>query len=212
MKRFLFHSAKVVLAITLTGMLVALIGCVRQSGGVWYFHEAKRPVGWPDLTPVDEVQIKQYPAYREAIVQSNAAQSNQGIMFRTLFKHIQQNDISMTAPVDMTYQASSDKLEMKSMAFLYDEPERGPVTDDGNVTVLDVPATKVASIGVRGSYSDERFDAALKQLNTWLASGDEYEAAGAPRYLGYNSPFVPFFWRYGEVQIPVKAHRVDGSE
>ena len=181
-----------------------MIGCVRQSGGVWYFHEAKRPVGWPDLTPVGEIQVKQYPGYREAVVARDTSKASQDGMFRELFKHIQQNDIAMTAPVDMTYQQSSDPTEMRSMAFLYDVPERGAVNEAGDVIVRDVPARQVVSIGMRGRYSDERFDAALQQLKTWLEVQRGYQPTGSPRFLGYNSPFVPFFWRYGEVQIPVK--------
>lgn len=57
----------------LAGAQTIMIGCVRQSGGVWYFHEAKRPVGRPDLTPVGEIQVKLYPAYREAVVARGAS-------------------------------------------------------------------------------------------------------------------------------------------
>ena len=32
----------------------------------------------------------------------------------------------------------------------------------------------------------------------------DYERAGEPRFLGYNSPFVPPWQQYGEAQIPVK--------
>ncbi len=143
--------------------------------------------------------MKQYPAYREAVVTSDSPKDSQGTMFRKLFKHIQRSDISMTAPVDMGSEA-----EVQTMAFLYDVPERGGVTDQGEVIVRDVPARSFASIGVRGSYSDEQFQEAVEKLREWFKGRTDFREAGSPRYLGYNSPFVPFFWRYGEVQIPVE--------
>ena len=44
------------------GSLLTLAGCVRSSGGTWYFDEAPLPDGWPELTPVDLVEIREYPA------------------------------------------------------------------------------------------------------------------------------------------------------
>ena len=203
------RSLLIVFLFALTSLLVITVGCVRQSGSVWYFHEASTPDGWPQLTPVNSIEVKTYPAYREAVVTADEAAVNetggsQNDMFRQLFKHIQKNDISMTAPVDMTYQASDEKPQLRSMAFLYDVPQRGELDEKGPIVVRDVPARQVVSIGVRGRYSDEHFDEASKQLQNWIMRQDEYQTTGPPRYLGYNSPFVPFFWRYGEVQIPVK--------
>ena len=126
-------------------------------------------------------------------------------MFRQLFNHIQENKIAMTAPVDMTYNAATDKPKVQSMSFLYDIPERGDLNDQGAVKVRDVVDKQMLSIGVRGRYNDAQFDAAMKQLDAWLKEQKQYVADGPPRFLGYNSPFVPFFWRYGEVQIPVRA-------
>ena len=182
-----------------------MISCVRTDGGVWYFCEAKLPEGWPPLTPVGEVQVKQYPAYRQAIVIDDEGQGSQNAMFRDLFNHIKTNDIAMTAPVDMGYRDDGDQPTMRSMSFLYDVPERGPVGEQGAVTVHDVPAMQVASIGVRGRYNDKQFVKAHQRLRFWLDGQTTYRAAGPPRFLGYNSPFVPFFWRYGEVQVPVEA-------
>lgn len=198
-RKSMWIATTIVLAV---GLLI-VAGCVRQSGGVWYIHEAKRPPGWPVLTPVGEVQVKEYPSYREAVVTSEVGDSKQGVMFRELFSHIKKNDIAMTAPVNMTYDPSDDKPVMRSMAFLYDVPERGDVVAEGKVIVRDVGTRQVVSVGVRGSYSDDPFDAALGKLKSWLDAQQKYAADGPPRYLGYNSPFVPFFWRYGEVQIPV---------
>jgi hypothetical protein len=57
------------------------------------------------------------------------------------------------------------------------------------------------SIGVRGGYTQDRFNTQLKTLDVWLDEhGSEWQPSGQPRYLGYNSPFIPSFMRYGEVQ------------
>ena len=47
---------------------LVLAGCVRTSGGTWYFDSAPLPEGWPELTPVGWVEIREYPSYRAAVV------------------------------------------------------------------------------------------------------------------------------------------------
>jgi effector-binding domain-containing protein len=166
-------------------------------------NEAPLPQGWPELTPVDEIQVKQYPVYRAAVI-DDGTDGTQGNMFRPLFNHIQREDIAMTAPVEMTY----DNDQQASMAFLYRTPDMGTTGSDEadqRVVVKDIEPQTAVSIGVRGSYSKEHFDEALTKLNNWLdENSDAWQQAGEPRYLGYNSPFVPWFMRYGEVQIPIE--------
>ena len=73
------------------GSAVTVIGCVRQSGKVVYFHEAELPQGWPLLTEVGVVEVKEYPQYREAVVTKNdgaGSDEKMGSMFGTLFSHI----------------------------------------------------------------------------------------------------------------------------
>ena len=186
---------------------ITLAGCVRSSGGTWYFDEAPLPDGWPELTPVDSVEIREYPAYREAVVSASDTGSGQGPMVGPLFNHISSNDIPMTARVAMTYESSDDR--MTSMAFLYKTPDYGPLGTNGIVRIEDVTPQAYASVGVRGSYDDAHFEAGLDRIAAWLADQSIWRAAGSPRYLGYNSPFVLWFWRYGEVQVPVV--RVDDA-
>jgi hypothetical protein len=141
-------------------------------------------------------------------------------MFRSLFQHISSNDIPMTSPVDMTYDdgdASGGQDDgvgdrMTGMAFLYRTPDLGPVGTDGVVRVEDIPPRAYASIGVRGSYSPAHYSAGLVRVRGWLAGQSGWKADGPSRFLGYNSPFVPWFWRYGEVQVPVvRAVESDGE-
>jgi hypothetical protein len=94
------------------------------------------------------------------------------------------------------------------MAFVYADPGVGKTEEDGNIEVVDLPAVTVLSVGVRGSYDRARFEEGMVKIGAWLAAHPgEYTAAGPPRFLGYNSPFVPWFMRYGEVQLPVRVER-----
>jgi len=130
-------------------------------------------------------------------------------MFRSLFRHITVNDISMTAPVEMTY----DDEGPTSMSFLYGSMEVGKLGDQGTVKVSDHPAVKVVAIGVRGSYSQERFEAHRELLNDWLTkNSDQWKASGEPRQFSFNSPFVPGPMKYSEVQIPVRRVAEDSAK
>ena len=163
--------------------------------------EAKQPIGFPKPGEVGQIIVKQYPLYRAARVTSDAMRQN--AMFGELFQHIKQNKISMTAPVEMTYPAEGPS----SMAFLYSSIEVGETGAEGKVEVVDVPPATVVSIGVRGKYTQARFDECRSKLTDWLKEKKEqWVVAGAPRYLGYNSPFVPDFLKYGEIQVPIRAH------
>ena len=171
--------------------------------------EAGTPSGWPEPTAIGKIELKEYPAARLAVVQSDAAGESNS-MFRNLFKHIKANDIPMTAPVEMTYAVASDTdddagMSRKSMAFYYKDQSVGTAGRQDNVEVIDVEAVTVVSIGLKGSYSDGNYLKAHTKLLTWLDENtDSYAPAGSPRILAYNSPFVPWFMKYSEVQIPIE--------
>lgn len=182
-----------------------LVGCVRWSGGTWMVESAATPEGWPELTPIGEVEIREYPVYREARVgDAEAEASSMRPMFRELFRHIQDGDIAMTAPVAMTY-TEEDDPGMNSMSFLYRTTDIGTLGQDGDVAVLEIEPQTFASVGMRGDYTESRFREGVTLVEAWLADHEaEWLADGHPRYLGYNSPFVLPFMRYGEVQVPVR--------
>ena len=171
-------------------------------------HEASLPEGFPPPGPVGEVIVKRYPACREAVVES-AALSNSGSdsMFYTLFRHIKKNDIAMTAPVELQYgelSPTSAVTRPVAMAFLYRQPQWGHVGIEGTVKVIDAAPVTVISVGIRGTDSDAHLKEGMAKLNAWLASNPgRYTITGPPRLLGYNSPFVPWFLRYGELQLPI---------
>ena len=106
-------------------------------------QEAKMPEGFPDPTPVGQIEVKEYPAYRRATAAGMAE-------FWRLFRHINQNSVSMTAPVEMEYGNARDASSKQSMSFLYERPDQGSTGRQGSVEVMDVPPATVLSIGCRG--------------------------------------------------------------
>lgn len=168
-------------------------------------REAKLPEGFPQPGPTGQVVFKRYPAYRAAwATVATAKESNSNSLFGSLFKHIQRNKIAMTAPVEMGYDRDTTTAGPVSMAFMYADTRMGKLGEDQGVLVKDNPAIDVLSVTVRGSYSSKTYEAAVTQLKAYAAEHAQlYEVAGPPRVLGYNSPFVPWFLRVSEVQLPV---------
>ncbi|MEL6743691.1 MAG: hypothetical protein AAFO67_08850, partial [Planctomycetota bacterium] len=127
----------------------------------------------------------------------------EGRLFGTLFRHIQARDIPMTAPVTMTRSSGG---QMESMGFLYENLEVGSVGTAGDTEVQDRPSATVVSTGLRGGYSKSSYAYGLKMvslLQILLQERDHLQPIGEPMYMGYNSPFVPGFLKYAELQIEV---------
>jgi len=164
--------------------------------------EADLPAGLPAPTPVLEIELKRYPAYRVATASDGRGRG----AFWTLFRHIKKHGIPMTAPVESTY---DDELSAVKMGFLYQSPEVGTAGRDGRVEVIDIDTQWVVSLGCRGGTTSERVEDARRELLEWIEEREDLEVAGSLRTLGYNSPMVRERQRYFEVQIPVR--RVEGS-
>jgi len=176
--------------------------------------EAPLPEGFPPPGPIGEVVVKQYPAHRLALAEGR------GRRFMRLFNHIKQNDIAMTTPVQMRLsepkaeseaeaeQGGGDdpRIEEMNMAFFYQDPELGEAGETkGGVTVKDVPAVTVLSVGIRGGINQDVLDNARQQLLDRLSAPDSgFERAGPLRLMGYNSPMVPAVNRFHELQLPVR--------
>ena len=168
-------------------------------------REAPAPEAWPRFTPVGEIEVKTYPAYRMA--RSSVRGSNSMSAFWKLFEHIQTNSIPMTAPVQVDYAAEPDQDPAPaSMAFLYEHAGKESPGTQGRVEVVDVAAVTVVSIGARGGDSRLRIEQLREQLEDWLhAHHATHRVAGPMRTMGWNSPSVRGDRRYFEVQIPVAA-------
>ena len=176
------------------------------------FQEARRPKGFPEPTPVGEIKVKRYPAYRLARTEMPAGQLGEGRAFFALFEHIARNKIEMTAPVELTYSTGKEPPSGEAMAFLYEDAELGTPGSQGNIKVMDVPAMTTVTIGVRGDQTAERIEEARERLQHWLDHQDEYKEAGKLRVMGYNSPMVPVERRYLEVEIPIRSSKGSGVE
>lgn len=162
--------------------------------------EAPLPVGFPYPAPAGEIRVVEYPQYRMARAGMGMGRSN-GAFF-TLFRHISDRDIAMTAPVEMTM--DMDKGRAIDMGFMYRTPQMGAAGEAGRVMVEDIKPMTVVTIGVRGRVEGTATDEALAELEAWIAARPEWEAAGNPRLMGYNGPSVPRRRQFSEVQIPVQ--------
>ena len=174
--------------------------------GTLVVREASRPAGFPGPSPVGKIEVKKYPVMRSASV--SVADVSRNGMFQTLFRHIKKNDIAMTAPVLMQF----GERGTEQMEFLYASTGIGRPGMQGSVMVKDTSAMTVVSVGVRGAYTQDRFEEQRTLLVEWLESHqEEWVAIGAARYLAFNSPFVPNLMKYGEVQVPVRAVSSDAT-
>lgn len=165
-----------------------------------YKEESPLPEGWPAPGPFNQVVRKKYPAYRAAF--TTEASPNGGFM--KLFKHIQRNNIPMTAPVEMKLdEADTQGAKMEQMGFLYQTPEVGKTGADGEqVEVRDIPAKEALSYAWQGARNKETTARARAEVDAQLAKLG-LKAQGY-RLLGYNSPFIPRNRQTHELQALLK--------
>ena len=100
--------------------------------------------------------------------------------------------------------ASNEKW---TMAFLYRRAEQGATGDDpkdARVTIVDVPAQLVVSLGMKGDYSRELVARGETTLREWLATQGRFEAAGEARVLYYHGPSFRPWRKWAEVQVPIR--------
>lgn len=159
-----------------------------------YVSESPLPEGWPEPGPFDQAVLKKYPAYRAAFTTDE--RTNGGFM--TLFRHIKNHGIPMTAPVEMKLDpAAKESPVLQQMAFLYQSNRVGKTGDaGGNVEVRDVPAAEAISYAWQGPRS--QLTQARMAVDAELAKTNR--KARGYRVLGYNSPFVPRSQQTHELQ------------
>lgn len=150
-------------------------------------------------TNVGAIEIKTLPAAHLIASQSDRPYFSDGNgLFRPLFRYISSRDISMTTPVEA-------EIEPGVMYFYIGEDaiEKAQKGTD-EVTIHQLPARTVASVGGRGSYSERNFRAAEAKLRKWLNNQKEYTITGDARGIYWNGPFVPGIFKRFEVHIPVE--------
>ena len=170
--------------------LFSLIFCFTQLSAYESMHEK---------TPVGKIVVIDLPARTalEASTDSSYFKSDNGL-FRKLFRYISSNDISMTTPVE------ADIFPGKMRFFVGYEDSKKKLLSNDSVSVKKLPALKVVSIGIRGSYSEKNFTSNKKKLELWLSKNKNFIQDGEAYGVYWNGPFVPGFFKRSEVHIPVK--------
>ena len=187
---------------------VGIVAIAASTIGVYQANTAPLPKGFPELTLSDQIEVKQYPAYRMATYKTKGDLSqaaNQA--FSPLYQHISSNNISMTAPVETRYPVSTFEGNTSGEAevsFLYRTPEIVPAEIAKNIEIKDIPAMTVVSLGLKGAYSYESYQQGLKRLTNWLEKHPDYQRVGNPRRFFYDGPYVPDGLKRSEIQIPIE--------
>ena len=152
-----------------------------------------------EKTPVGKIQIIDIPQ-RVALETSSQKSyfSEDNGLFRKLFKYINNNDLSMTTPVEA-------EINPGKMRFFVGKKDlEKDFKNSSQVIVRKLPPLKVVTIGIRGSYSEKRFNENLTKLSKWLTENKKYESVGDAYGVYWNGPFVPGPFKRSEIHIPIR--------
>ena len=154
-----------------------------------------------DRTKPGETEVKEIPDSLALEASSGGDYfdgRNDDNTFMKLFRYIQRNEIKMTVPVEV------DVDEGNMRFFVGKDSKDREHEDSKDVTVAARPARLVVSTGLRGGYSEKRFEKGKERLEAWLDGQTEYRSAGEPVAVYWNGPFTPGFLKQSEVYIPVE--------
>lgn len=164
--------------------------CMAKTGSA---YEAAYP-----KTPNGMIDIKTIPAAKLMVAEAPGDYfDGNNDMFRTLFRYISSNDVSMTVPVEAQIKKAQMKFYVGSADISKD------LLEEGGVKVINIPERTVASIGIRGSYSKKQYETNKQKLTAWLQENTRYQIAGGAYAVYWDAPFVPWFMKHSEVHIPV---------
>ena len=150
-------------------------------------------------TSAGKIEIKTIPASMVMVSESEGNYfGTRNYLFRRLFNYISENNVAMTTPVE----ARIENAQMKFYVGTKDKLKE--LKDQGSVKVVTIPQRTVVSIGIRGTYTESNFEKAKTQLEQWLRDNTGYQQAGAAYAVYWDGPFMPWFLKRSEVQIPVE--------
>ena len=152
-----------------------------------------------EKTSVGTIKILKIPERLALETQSDSAyfEADNGL-FRKLFRYISDNGISMTTPVEA-------EIKPGKMRFFVGEKDKvKPIRSSSVVEVKKLSPMLVVAIGIRGSYSEDRFRKNEKELMSWIKKNEKYEATGNAYAVYWHGPFVPGFLKRSEVHVPIK--------
>lgn len=115
---------------------------------------------------------------------------------------VKSEKIEMTAPVTRTL----SETDTWTVAFVMPSEwtrETLPIPNNPDVTIREVPSEQMATVEFAGNGRERMFEQKQIALETWIAK-QGYQIIGAPRYAGYDGPWVPGPFRRNEVMIPVR--------
>lgn len=177
--------------IKILSVILALSLCTQAQYPEWYegdtpkyLSESPLPKGWPKPGPYFQVVKKKYPAYRVATTEGKKL-----FTFPRLFKHIKEQGIPMTAPVEMDISDEEKSLKVKTMGFLYQDQKVPNASKNKKINVLDVPSETFLSYCWQGCDCEKKQQSVKEALflHAAVMGVELYEF----RLLGYNSPGVP---------------------
>ena len=152
------------------------------------------------MTAAGFCEIKTLPAGTILSTSSRGEyfQENNGLFMR-LFRTINDNKVPMTVPVEA-------KMKPGTMVFYLDRAssQRKDLRLPEGVSRKSLPARTVASIGIRGGYTRESYEANLARLRAWLKTQKKYRVVGEPYAVYWNGPFTLAPFKRSEVHLPVQ--------
>lgn len=191
---------------------IGLIAIAWFVFGVYQANSAPLPVGFPSATAPGKIEIKEYPAYRAATYHySGNLPDAASQAFSPLYQHLSTNNISMTAPVETRYPVSTlenaETTGEATVSFLYRSTDIYPDAIASNITVEDILAQTVVSLGLVGGYSYQSYVEGVEKLKDWLSQNPNYIMVGKPRRLFYDGPYKPDATKRSEIQIPISRRK-----
>jgi hypothetical protein len=170
----------------------------------------------------DPFEIRDYQSYVVAETFVDGAfdsVGNEG--FQRLFRYISGDNrgaekITMTAPVEQ--EAAPAKIAMTApveqqraggrwrVAFVLPASytlANAPRPTDDRIVLAEVAPRRVAVVRYRGTWSESRYDEQLAALRGFIDKRG-LAAVGEPVFARYDPPFMPWFLRRNEIQIPVQ--------
>jgi hypothetical protein len=170
----------------------------------------------------DPFEVRDYQTYVVAETFIDGAfdsVGNEG--FQRLFRYISGDNrgatkITMTAPVEQ--EVASEKIAMTApveqqragarwrIAFVLPASytlANAPRPTDDRVVLAEVPPRRMAVVRYRGTWSEARYGEELAALRRFIRERG-LTAIGEPVFARYDPPFMPWFLRRNEIQIPVQ--------
>jgi DNA gyrase inhibitor GyrI len=180
---------KIVLIVLL---IIVVIGVVFMGRNIYFVESAFNKTG------AGKIEIKTIPESKVLISGIKGNYYNtKNVLFRNLFNYIQDNQVSMTVPVEAEIDSSKMKFYLGNKDRAKDLPDRV------NVRVETVPGRTVVSVGIRGAYNKSNFEKAFTKLESWLKENTQYVQSGDAYGVFWDAPFMPWFLKRSEVHIPV---------